>query len=141
VPHTCRYIMTEQMQQLQKLHEAQSNEMKKVQEQMGKLAENMSQYYQQKLENDMVLKELKLLSDDSTVFKRVGPCLIKQDMFEATSNVEKRIDYITQELTRIEGQKKNLEDKRNKLQKALVKTQEDVQHIVKSMEAAAGAND
>ena len=133
--------MTEQMQQLQKLHEAQSNEMKKVQEQMGKLAENMSQYYQQKLENDMVLKELKLLSDDSTVFKRVGPCLIKQDMFEATSNVEKRIDYITQELTRIEGQKKNLEDKRNKLQKALVKTQEDVQHIVKSMEAAAGAND
>jgi prefoldin beta subunit len=133
--------MSEQIEQLKKLHEAQSNEINRVQEQLGKLAENMAEYYRQKLENDMVLKELKLLSDDSTVFKKIGPCLIKQDMFEAKSNVEKRIGYITEELSRIEHQKQQAEEKRAKISKALQKTQGDVQHIVKSMEAAAAKGD
>lgn len=129
----------EQLQQLQRLHEAQSAEMQKVQAQLGKLAENMGEYYRQKLENDMVLSELKLLSDDATVFKKVGPCLIKQDMFEATSNVEKRIDYISQELGRIEHQKTAAEEKRGKLVKGLGRVQDDVQAFVKAMEQAQQA--
>lgn len=126
----------EQIVQLRKLHDAQATEMQKVQEHLGKLAENMSEYYRQKLENDMVLKELKLLSDDSTVFKKVGPCLIKQDMFEATSNVEKRIQYISQELSRIEDQKKAAEEKRAKIAKGLNRVEKDLQNFVRAMAAA-----
>lgn len=126
----------EQLQQLQKLHEAQQAEMQKVGEQLGKLAENMSEYYRQKLENDMVLKELQILSDESTVYKKVGPCLIKQDMYEAKSNVEKRVEYISKELERIEQQKQAAEEKRGKLAKAMDKVQRDAEHFVKSMQAA-----
>jgi prefoldin beta subunit len=129
----------EQIVQLRKLHDAQAAEMQKVQEHLAKLAENMSEYYRQKLENDMVFKELKLLSDDSTVFKKVGPCLIKQDMFEATSNVEKRIQYISQELSRIEDQKKAAEDKRAKIAKGLNRVEGDLQNFVRAMAAAQKA--
>ena len=128
--------MPEQLFQLRRLHEAQLGELKKVNEQLQKLAENMSEYFRQKLENDTVLSELKLLSDDSTVFKKIGPCLIKQDMFEATSNVEKRIDYIQQELDRIENQKQSAEEKRAKIGKGLGRVEGEIQGFVKAMEAA-----
>lgn len=128
--------MPDQLRQLYRLHEAQSVEINKVQEHMNKLAGNMSEYYRQKYENDMVLSELKLLSEDATVFKKVGPCLIKQDMYEATSNVEKRIGYITDELTRIEKQKTQAEEKRAKLVKGLQRAQEDIQAFVKALEQA-----
>jgi prefoldin beta subunit len=128
--------MPEQLVQLRKQHDAQVAEMKKVQEQLGKLAENMQEYIRQKLENEMVLSELKLLSDDSAVFKKIGPCLIKQDMLEATSNVDKRIEYIDQELSRIEDQKTAAEEKRAKVGKAIRRIEGDVQAFMKHMEAA-----
>ena len=49
-------------------------------------------------ENDMVLKELNMLDDDSTVYKLVGPVLLTQDLDEARSNVEKRLQYIGDEM-------------------------------------------
>jgi prefoldin beta subunit len=49
-------------------------------------------------ENDMVLKELNMLEDDSTVYKLVGPVLLTQDLDEARSNVEKRLQYIGDEM-------------------------------------------
>lgn len=126
----------EQLQQLQKLHEAQQAEMQKVAEQLSTLAGHMSEYYKQKLENDMVLKELQILPEESTVFKKVGPCLIKQDMYEAKSNVEKRVEYISKELERIEQQKHAAEEKRGKLARAMEKVQGDAEHFVKSLQAA-----
>jgi prefoldin beta subunit len=128
--------MPEQLVQLRKQHDAHVAEMKKLQEQLGKLAENMQEYYRQKLENEMVLSELKFLSDDSVVFKKIGPCLIKQDRFEATSNVDKRIEYIDQELSRIDDQKAAAEEKRAKVGKALRRIEGDVQAFMKHMEAA-----
>lgn len=49
-------------------------------------------------ENIMVKKELDLLKEDNDVFKLIGPVLVKQDLYEAKQNVDKRMDYITTEL-------------------------------------------
>lgn len=129
-----------QIEELKKQHDSRAAEMNQVMEQFGRLADNMGEYTRQKLENELVLKELQMLTDDSTVFKKVGGCLIKQDMFEATSNVEKRIEYISQELNRIEDQKTKTEEKRSKLGKAISRIEGDLQHIMKSMAAAQEAS-
>jgi prefoldin beta subunit len=43
-------------------------------------------------------QELDKLEDDAKVYKLVGPVLVKQELTEAQSNVQKRIDYINGEL-------------------------------------------
>ena len=48
----------------------------------------------QETENEMVKKEFESLSSDSNVYKAVGPILVKQDVDEAKTNVEKRIEYL-----------------------------------------------
>ncbi len=45
-----------------------------------------------------VLKEFDILKKDDVVYKLVGPVLLKQDLTEATQNVQKRIDYIQGEM-------------------------------------------
>jgi prefoldin beta subunit len=46
-------------------------------------------------ENELVLSELKLVKDvESTVYKMVGPTLLKQDLEEAKETVQKRIEFI-----------------------------------------------
>ena len=38
------------------------------------------------------------MEEEAKVYKLVGPVLVKQDLIEARSNVQKRIDYINGEL-------------------------------------------
>ena len=45
-----------------------------------------------------LFKELDLLKTDDSVYKLIGPILIKQDLTEATQTVQKRIDYIQGEM-------------------------------------------
>ena len=42
-------------------------------------------------------QELERLEDDANVYKLIGPVLIKQDLVEAKSNVEKRLEFIQNE--------------------------------------------
>ena len=46
----------------------------------------------------LVNQELDLIEADGSVFKLIGPVLVKQDLEEAKQTVAKRIDYITGEL-------------------------------------------
>ncbi len=57
------------------------------------------------------MQELALLDDDANVYKLIGPALIKQDLVEAKSNVQKRLDYIKGELDRLDAQIKSTENK------------------------------
>ena len=57
-----------------------------------------SKFMSQRNENDMVFKELNILDDDAKVFKLIGPVLLKQDLDEAKTNVEKRLQYINDEM-------------------------------------------
>merc|ERR1719295_1837554 len=62
-------------------------------------------------ENKLVKEELDKLEDDSRVFKLIGPALVRQDVTEAKSNVDKRIGYISGELKRHDDLLKDLEKK------------------------------
>lgn len=56
---------------------------------------------EKKNENDMVLQEFKMLSEDANVYKLVGPILAKQDLDECKNNVSKRIEFIDKEIARL----------------------------------------
>ena len=43
-------------------------------------------------------KEFDLLQKDDSVYKLVGPVLLKQELLEAKQTVQKRIDYIQGEM-------------------------------------------
>jgi prefoldin beta subunit len=45
----------------------------------------------------MVNSEILLLQEDTEVYKMIGPTLVKQDLQEAKTNVEKRIKYFKKE--------------------------------------------
>lgn len=65
----------------------------------SKMSQSYSKLLAQHNENNMVLSELKLLDDtDAKVYKLVGPVLLNQDLDEAKSVVEKRLQYITDEM-------------------------------------------
>lgn len=49
-------------------------------------------------ENEIVLEELTKSNSDALLYKLIGPCLIKQDLFEAKSHVEKRLKFIRGEV-------------------------------------------
>lgn len=57
------------------------------------------------------MQELDLLDDDATVFKLIGPAMIKQDLVEAKTNVSKRLEYIQGEMRRISDKISTLENK------------------------------
>ncbi|XP_061142159.1 prefoldin subunit 6 isoform X2 [Syngnathus typhle] len=50
-------------------------------------------------ENNIVKEELDLLDSANTVFKLIGPVLVKQDLDEAKATVTKRLEYINGEIT------------------------------------------
>ena len=39
-------------------------------------------------------QELELLEEDSSVFKLIGPVLVKQELVEVKNNVTKRVEFI-----------------------------------------------
>ncbi|KAJ2498423.1 Prefoldin subunit 6 [Coemansia sp. RSA 1972] len=66
------------------------------------LIENRQKLESQLQENELVDAEFKLLNDKARVYKMIGPVLVPQDKIEATANVEKRLEYIRDEVKRIE---------------------------------------
>ena len=68
-----------------------------------------------------------LASDDNKIYKLIGPALVKQDLSEAKTNVEKRISYIGGEIKRKYELLKDLDKKqdeaREKMQEIQMQTQ------------------
>ena len=52
----------------------------------------------QQQENLGVQKEFAKLKDEATIYKLVGPVLLKQDRTEASSAIDGRLDYIGGEM-------------------------------------------
>jgi prefoldin beta subunit len=59
----------------------------------------------------MVLAEFNLMEPSANIYKLVGPILAKQDTVEAKGNVEKRIEYITKEIERMEKLENDFQSK------------------------------
>lgn len=107
--------------------ETQANALSKLQKDIAKNHQVRKQYTIQLGENELVLKELELLSEDANVYKQIGPVLVKQDLAEANANVRKRIEYISGELKRLDGTLQDLEDKQNSKKDTLLKLQQKIQ--------------
>eukprot|EP00172_Hildenbrandia_rubra_P000968 Plantae.Rhodophyta-Hildenbrandia_rubra.ctg15568.p1 GENE.Plantae.Rhodophyta-Hildenbrandia_rubra.ctg15568~~Plantae.Rhodophyta-Hildenbrandia_rubra.ctg15568.p1 ORF type:complete len:130 (-),score=36.40 Plantae.Rhodophyta-Hildenbrandia_rubra.ctg15568:312-701(-) len=105
-------------------------ELKTIQRDIGKAVNDGSSLNAQLTENTLVKKELSLLEDDGKVYKMVGPVLIKQDLNEARSNVDKRIEFITTEIKRADERTKGLEEKQGELRKKIMEGQQNLQKLV-----------
>ncbi|PWA00543.1 hypothetical protein BB558_003406 [Smittium angustum] len=93
---------------LERTLELESIELRKLQTEYSKLIENHQKLTSQFQENELVQKEFNLLNDNAKIFKLIGPVLVPQDKEEATLNVEKRIEYIKEELNRVDQRIKEL---------------------------------
>ena len=72
----------------------------------------------QQNENEMVKAEVDLLDEDSTIYKKVGPLLLKQEYGEVKGNVSKRLEFVT-------GQLEKLNSEIEKKDKGLVELKEE----------------
>ncbi|KAK4589233.1 hypothetical protein RGQ29_020007 [Quercus rubra] len=117
------------LRELQRDFEAKSNDLSKLQKDISKNHQVRKKYTIQLGENELVLKELDILNEDANVYKLIGPVLVKQDLAEANANVRKRIEYISAELKRLDGNLQDLEEKQNSKKEAIFKLQERIQSL------------
>ncbi|CAL9119456.1 prefoldin subunit 6-like [Musa acuminata AAA Group] len=117
------------VKELQRDLENQANALSKIQKDIAKNHQVRKQYTIQLGENELVLKELELLNENSNVYKLIGPVLVKQDLAEANANVRKRIEYISAELKRLDGTLQDLEDKQNSKKESVLKLQQRIHSL------------
>ncbi|KAB2620149.1 prefoldin subunit 6 [Pyrus ussuriensis x Pyrus communis] len=117
------------LRELQGELEAKANDLSKIQKDISKNHQVRKKYTIQLGENELVLKELDLLSEDANVFKLIGPVLVKQDLAEARANVRKRIEYISAELKRLDTTLQDLEEKQNSKKETILKLQQRAQAL------------
>ncbi|CAK7563503.1 MAG: Prefoldin subunit 6 [Sporothrix epigloea] len=88
-----------------------TDEYTKLQQEQQKLVVSQQRLNAQKTENEGVKREFEKLKDGETIYKLVGPVLLKQDKLEANSTVKGRLDFIDKEIDRLEGEIKVSNDK------------------------------
>ncbi|KAG8735234.1 hypothetical protein FRC10_010833 [Ceratobasidium sp. 414] len=103
--------------------QAASNEYQKLQDDLQTAVESRQRLDAQLNENESVKKEFATLKSHNTVFKLIGPVLVKQDQAEAKSNVNKRLEYIRGEISRVETQIGDLTKKSEKAKNQIVTIQ------------------
>jgi prefoldin beta subunit len=89
--------------------------------------DNLRQLTAQKSENESVKAEFEKLEADASVWKLVGPLMVKQDSVEAAANVEKRIEFITSELANVESNIKKREEDFETKRQEMIKIQTQIQ--------------
>lgn len=85
------------------------------------------------------IQELDLLNDDDTVYKMIGPALVKQDIDEGKANVNKRLSFIGDEIKRIDTKIADLDAKIAKRQQQMMQLQQEGQRMQHAAQAAAQA--
>ena len=107
--------------QMAKAVEAEITKFRDMQEEIGTLRHDLQTVLSQQSENEMVKHELDILEDSSTVYKMIGPVLMKNDLDDAKETVKNRLEFIGQERERLE---KCLKDKETRATQAATKIQE-----------------
>ncbi|KAG8918706.1 hypothetical protein FRC00_012162 [Tulasnella sp. 408] len=87
----------------------------------------------------MYIKEFAQLKPANTIYKLIGPVLIKQEQGEAKQNVEKRLEFIKGEIKRTETRLKDLGEKAEKAKNEIVQLQT-VRQAQQQQDAAAVAS-
>ncbi|RNA00501.1 prefoldin subunit 6 [Brachionus plicatilis] len=115
------------MEAIQKKFEEELNKFQKSQSDLNKHISQRQILESQLTENKFVKEELDLLKKDDEIFKLVGPVLLKQDLVEANQTVEKRIEYIQNEIKRHDNLIKETESKQENFKESLSKLQQQMQ--------------
>ncbi|KAI4111423.1 MAG: hypothetical protein LQ339_000622 [Xanthoria mediterranea] len=79
-----------------------SEEYQKLQTDLQTQVTSRQRLESQQQENLAVRKEFNTLSDDSPIYKLIGPVLLKQEKTEAESAVDGRLEFIEKEIKRVE---------------------------------------
>ncbi|KAM5358956.1 hypothetical protein ACJZ2D_014850 [Fusarium nematophilum] len=119
--------------------QALSEDFQKLQQELQTAVDSRQKLEGQKQENLGVQQEFDRLQDGETIYKLAGPVLLKQDKFEAENTVKGRLDFISSEISRLEGQIKETQDKLEKKKTEIIQIQAGAQAAAggKGKEAAA----
>jgi len=104
--------------------EDEIKEFKKTQTNLTQNYQARSQLIAQQQENALVKTEFENMEQDAVVYKLVGQILVKQHVEDAKVNVEKRIEYITDELKRVDGVVADLEKNANEKRQLITQLQQ-----------------
>ncbi|KAK3376972.1 Prefoldin [Lasiosphaeria ovina] len=93
----------------------------------------------QKQENLGVQREFVKLKDDETIYKLIGPILLKQDKSDAESTVNGRLEFIGKEIQRLETQIKETQVKIEKKKGEIIQLQTSAQAASGQQQQAVAA--
>ncbi|KAI0033864.1 Prefoldin [Vararia minispora EC-137] len=84
--------------------QAASSEYARLQAELSAAVESRQRLDAQLSENELVKKEFAVLTPNNTVYKLIGPVLVRQDPADARATVDKRLEFIRSEIKRVEAQ-------------------------------------
>jgi prefoldin beta subunit len=102
------------MDEAQKHLQALSDVYQKLQTELENTIEARQKLESQQQENQGVQKEFASLDPDATIYKLIGPMLLKQERREAILAVDSRLEFIEKEIKRIESQITDIQSKSEK---------------------------
>ncbi|XP_061477558.1 prefoldin subunit 6 [Rhineura floridana] len=112
---------------LQKKLQGELERYQQLQKDINKCMAARQKLEAQLTENNVVKEELDFLDSSNSVYKLIGPVLVKQDTEEAKATVGKRLDYITGEIKRYEAQMQEYDKKAEQQRETLARLQQDFQ--------------
>ncbi|XP_034545840.1 prefoldin subunit 6 [Notolabrus celidotus] len=112
---------------LQKKLQAELEKYTVMQKDVSKSMSARQKLETQLTDNNIVKEELDLLDSKNTVYKLIGPVLVKQDLDEAKATVTKRLEYINGEIQRYETILKDMEKKSEQHRELLSSLQQEYQ--------------
>ncbi|XXH02054.1 Prefoldin subunit 6 [Hypoxylon texense] len=115
------------MAEVQARLQSLSEDYTKLQQELQAAVQSQQKLEAQGQENTNVQKEFERLKDGESIYKLVGPVLLKQDKVEAESTVNGRLEFIGKELERTENQIKEIQDKLEKKKGEIIQAQAGLQ--------------
>eukprot|EP00466_Bigelowiella_natans_P016771 jgi/Bigna1/89141/estExt_fgenesh1_pg.C_440083 len=86
---------------MQKILQEEVKKLQTVNQKIQKLAEPRNAYMTQLAENEGVIKELEMLSEDDKVYKLMGPVLVLQELDVAKRDVHNRISFMKKQILNV----------------------------------------
>ncbi|KAF7320144.1 Prefoldin subunit 6 [Mycena kentingensis (nom. inval.)] len=102
------------MTALQAKLQAASSEYSKLQLEMSTIVEARQRLDAQHSENELVNAEFTKLTSENTVYKQIGPVLVKQEQDDAKKDVKSRLEFIASEIKRVEAQLQDVQARSDK---------------------------
>ncbi|KAK6840921.1 hypothetical protein PG990_006964 [Apiospora arundinis] len=115
------------MAEVQAKLQALSEDYQKLQQELQAAVQSRQKLQAQRTENVGVQKEFDRLKEGESIYKLVGPVLLKQDKVEAEGTVKGRLEFIGKEVERTEQQIREIQEKIEKKKTDIIQTQSSAQ--------------